>query len=56
MHNFLPFDQFDRNPEATIYVGNIDQKVTTDVIWELFCQCGVVLNVHLPKDKVLADH
>lgn len=46
----------ERNPEATIYVGNIDVKVSAEIIWELFSQCGIVVNVHLPKDKISNDH
>lgn len=26
----------DRNQEATVYVGNLDQLVTEELIWELF--------------------
>lgn len=50
----MSFNQnlIERNPEATIYVGSIDTKVTPDVIWELFSQCGIVVNVHLPKEKI----
>lgn len=29
-----------RNQDATIYVGNIDEKVTDEVLWELFLQAG----------------
>ena len=47
---------FERNQEATIYVGNIDQKVSVEILWELFTQCGPVINVHLPKDKISNDH
>lgn len=27
---------YERNQEATIYIGNLDQKVTDDIVWELF--------------------
>lgn len=47
---------FERNQEATIYVGNIDQKVTEEILWELFTQCGPVINIHLPKDKISSEH
>ena len=47
---------FERNQEATIYVGNIDQKVSEEILWELFTPCGPVINVHLPKDKISNDH
>lgn len=47
---------FERNQEATIYIGNLDMKVTDDVVWELFTQCGPVVNVHVPKDKITGEH
>mmetsp|Transcript_5604 Transcript_5604/g.7360 ORF Transcript_5604/g.7360 Transcript_5604/m.7360 type:complete len:284 (-) Transcript_5604:635-1486(-) len=45
-----------RNQDATVYVGNLDEKVTDELVWELFLQCGPVANVHLPKDKVTGLH
>ena len=54
MSNFQPL--FERNQEATVYVGNIDQKVSEDVLWELFIQCGPVVNVHIPRDKITNEH
>lgn len=47
---------FERNQEATLYLGNLDPKVTEDMIWELFVQCGPVLNVHVPRDKITGEH
>jgi len=41
-----------RNQEATCYVGNLDEKVNEELLWELMLQCGPVVNVHMPKDKV----
>ena len=45
-----------RNQEATVYVGNLDEKVTEELLWELFLQAGPVSNVHMPKDKVTGGH
>ena len=47
---------FERNQEATVYVGGLDTKMTEDLVWELFTQCGPVVNVHLPRDKITGDH
>lgn len=41
-----------RNQEATVYVGNLDEKVSEELLWELMLQAGPVVNVHMPKDKV----
>eukprot|EP00917_Polyrhabdina_sp_WS-2016_P006364 GHVP01014116.1.p1 GENE.GHVP01014116.1~~GHVP01014116.1.p1 ORF type:complete len:395 (-),score=81.06 GHVP01014116.1:1068-2252(-) len=47
---------YERNQEATIYVGNLDAKVDEEILWELFVQCGPLRNVHIPRDKVLRQH
>ncbi|KAL7749901.1 Spliceosome-associated protein 49 [Sorochytrium milnesiophthora] len=46
----------ERNQEATVYIGNLDENVTDALIWELMVQCGPVVNVHLPKDRVTMQH
>ncbi|KAI9298801.1 RNA-binding domain-containing protein, partial [Neoconidiobolus thromboides FSU 785] len=46
----------DRNQEATVYVGNLDERCTEALIWELMLQVGPVVNVHLPKDRVTQAH
>ena len=56
---FLPpslTSMFERNQEATCYVGNLDLRVNEDVLWELFLQCGPVVNVHVPRDKITGEH
>lgn len=39
-----------------MYVGNIDERATDALIWELMVQAGPVVNVHLPKDRVTQSH
>ena len=46
----------ERNQDATIYVGNITEACTEELLWELFLQVGPVVNVHIPKDKVTMVH
>eukprot|EP01091_Cochliopodium_minus_P016564 TRINITY_DN6253_c0_g1_i3.p1 TRINITY_DN6253_c0_g1~~TRINITY_DN6253_c0_g1_i3.p1 ORF type:complete len:278 (+),score=60.08 TRINITY_DN6253_c0_g1_i3:38-835(+) len=46
----------DRDQDATCYVGELDQRVTEDLLWELFCQVGNVISVHIPRDKVINSH
>mmetsp|Transcript_36044 Transcript_36044/g.36727 ORF Transcript_36044/g.36727 Transcript_36044/m.36727 type:complete len:332 (-) Transcript_36044:215-1210(-) len=45
-----------RNQDATCYVGNLDEKITEELLWELMLQSGPVVNVHMPKDKVSGQH
>eukprot|EP00892_Ulva_mutabilis_P010732 jgi/Ulvmu1/8030/UM004_0267.1 len=46
----------DRNQEATCYVGNLDEQVSEELLWELFTQAGPVNNVYVPKDRVTTKH
>ncbi|KAJ1962514.1 Spliceosome-associated protein 49 [Dispira parvispora] len=46
----------ERNQDATVYIGNIDDQCTDDLIWELMVQAGPVVNVHLPRDRVTQQH
>jgi splicing factor 3B subunit 4 len=45
-----------RNQDATVYVGDLDQSVNEEVLWELMLQAGPVVNVHIPRDKLLGTH
>ncbi|KAJ2079408.1 Spliceosome-associated protein 49 [Coemansia sp. RSA 988] len=44
--------KYERNQEASVYIGNLDDRVTDALIWELMVQAGPVVSVHLPKDRV----
>lgn len=46
----------ERNQDATIYVGGLDEKVNESILSELFVQAGPVANVHMPKDRVTNLH
>ncbi|XP_055639802.1 splicing factor 3B subunit 4 [Toxorhynchites rutilus septentrionalis] len=46
----------ERNQDATIYVGGLDDKVSETLLWEMFVQAGPVVNVHMPKDRVTQMH
>jgi len=47
---------YERNQEATIYVGNLDPKMDEELLRELMVQCGPVANIHLPRDKITNTH
>ena len=44
------------NPETTVYVGNIDPKVTKEQLYELFIQVSPISKLRYPKDKILQMH
>ncbi|GFQ65331.1 RNA-binding protein 7 [Trichonephila clavata] len=37
--------------ERTLYCGNLSEKVTEDLLYELFLQAGPLESVKIPKDK-----
>ncbi|KAJ8609321.1 hypothetical protein CTAYLR_009109 [Chrysophaeum taylorii] len=49
-----PIDQ--RNQDATCYVGNLDEQLSEELLWEMMLQAGPVVNVHMPRDKVTGSH
>ncbi|CAK7568570.1 MAG: Spliceosome-associated protein 49 [Sporothrix epigloea] len=48
--------QWEQNKEATIYVGNLDERFAEPLLWELMTQMGPVVNVHMPMDRVSRQH
>ncbi|CAE7762890.1 sap-49, partial [Symbiodinium sp. KB8] len=45
-----------RNQEATLYVGGLDDQVDEELLWELMVQVGPVVSVSMPKDPVSSRH
>lgn len=39
-----------------MYIGNLDERVSDSLVWELMLQAGRIVNVHLPKDRVTQLH
>ncbi|XP_078054989.1 RNA-binding protein 7-like isoform X2 [Mustelus asterias] len=37
--------------DKTLFIGNLDQRVTEELLFELFLQAGPLLAVKIPKDK-----
>jgi len=45
-----------RNQDATCYVGNLDEQLSEELLWEMMLQAGPISNVHMPRDKVTGTH
>jgi splicing factor 3B subunit 4 len=45
-----------RNPEATLWVGELDPSVDEELLWELFVQVAPVTDVHMPRDNLSGAH
>ncbi|SJX64748.1 related to spliceosome-associated protein SAP-49 [Sporisorium reilianum f. sp. reilianum] len=48
--------ELDRNQDATCYIGNIDDRATDAIVWELMIQAGPLVDLHLPKDRITQTH
>ncbi|RMZ86138.1 hypothetical protein DV737_g269, partial [Chaetothyriales sp. CBS 132003] len=47
---------WEQDRDSTVYIGNLDERVTDALVFELFLQSGRIANVHLPKDRVTQTH
>ncbi|OHT12802.1 spliceosomal protein [Tritrichomonas foetus] len=41
-----------QNKEATVYVGDLSDHVTEDILMELFIQCGPIVSLNIPRDRI----
>jgi splicing factor 3B subunit 4 len=46
----------DRNQEATVWIGGLDEQVDEGLLWELMLQAGPVVSVNMPRDKITNEH
>lgn len=46
----------DRNQEATVWCGNLDQQTTEELLWEMMVQAGPVVDIVMPRDKITQQH
>lgn len=51
-HNTKMPPKTEKNPEATIFVGNLDEQADELLIYELFLQVGPLKSVNIPKDRI----
>ncbi len=52
----LNLEHREQNKDATVYVGNIDERFTQELLSELMAQVGPVRQVHMPQDRVSQTH
>lgn len=46
----------EQDKEATVYVGNIDERATSAMVYEIMLQMGPIHNIHMPRDRVTQTH
>ncbi|KAJ6798387.1 spliceosome-associated protein 49 isoform X1 [Iris pallida] len=40
-----------RNQAASVYIGNLDEKVSERVLYEILVQVGRIVHLHIPRDR-----
>ncbi|KAI5055980.1 hypothetical protein GOP47_0029501 [Adiantum capillus-veneris] len=44
------------NPQATVFIGNLDDKVDERVLYEIMVQAGPLVDIYVPRDKETKRH
>ncbi|CAM6105904.1 unnamed protein product [Calypogeia fissa] len=44
------------NTEATLYIGNLDERVDEKLLYEIMVQAGPLVEVYIPRDKETNRH
>ncbi|KAI7746960.1 hypothetical protein M8C21_021175, partial [Ambrosia artemisiifolia] len=39
------------DPNCTVYIGNLDERVSDRVLYDILIQAGRVVDLHIPRDK-----
>lgn len=39
------------NPKCTVYIGNLDERVTDRVLYDILIQAGRVVDLYIPRDR-----
>ncbi|XP_058090028.1 spliceosome-associated protein 49-like isoform X2 [Magnolia sinica] len=39
------------NPDCSVYIGNLDERVNDRVLYEILIQAGHVIDLYIPQDK-----
>ncbi|CAE6130542.1 unnamed protein product [Arabidopsis arenosa] len=39
------------NSNCTVYIGNVDERVSDRVLYDIMIQAGRVIDLHIPRDK-----
>ena len=45
-----------QNKDSTIYIGDLNDHVTDEILLELFMQVGPVVSVNIPRDRITNRH
>jgi splicing factor 3B subunit 4 len=46
----------EQDKDATVYIGNVDERATPAMVYEIMLQMGPIHNIHMPRDRVTQNH
>ncbi|EPS59329.1 hypothetical protein M569_15479, partial [Genlisea aurea] len=41
----------DESSGCTVYIGNLDEKVTERILYDILMEAGPIVDLYIPKDK-----
>ncbi|PKS10823.1 hypothetical protein jhhlp_002580 [Lomentospora prolificans] len=47
---------WEQDKDATVYIGNIDERADPAMVYEIMLQMGPIHNIHMPRDRVTQNH
>ncbi|ROT39170.1 RNA-binding domain-containing protein [Sodiomyces alkalinus F11] len=47
---------WEQDKEATVYIGNIDERASPAMVYEIMVQMGPIHNIYMPRDRVTQNH
>ncbi|KAF7542575.1 hypothetical protein G7046_g10144 [Stylonectria norvegica] len=47
---------WEQDKDATVYIGNIDERASSTMVYEIMLQMGPIHNIHMPRDRVTQTH
>ena len=56
MYAYTNHHHREQDKDATVYIGNIDERATSTMIYEIMLQMGPIHNIHMPRDRVTQTH
>lgn len=46
----------ERNADATVHIGQLDDRVSDSLLWQLLVHAGPVAHVYVPRDRITGKH
>eukprot|EP00462_Mataza_sp_D1_P002894 CAMPEP_0175098702 /NCGR_PEP_ID=MMETSP0086_2-20121207/6013_1 /TAXON_ID=136419 /ORGANISM="Unknown Unknown, Strain D1" /LENGTH=282 /DNA_ID=CAMNT_0016372401 /DNA_START=13 /DNA_END=857 /DNA_ORIENTATION=- len=56
LYDYAAGGKQDRNQQATVWIGGLEDQCSEELVWELMVQAGPVVSITMPRDKITQTH